>query len=420
MRVCTTALYGSFLQEILPWRSAPTFSSSWPTSSRPRCSRLTGIHRCKRPHLDRLAEDGIVFENAYCNFPLCAPSRFSMLSGRLPSRIGAFDNAAELPASVPTFHHYLRAAGYRTCLAGKMHFVGPDQLHGYEERVTTDIYPANFQWVPDMQLDGEVWLEWYHSMRAVLDAGPHRRSRQRRLRRRNRVRGGALAARTRGQRRQAAFCAHRLVLLAARSLSPAAPLVGQIPRCRDRSAAGRRYPARRPRPAQPAALVPDRPAPRRSRRSGGPSYAPRLLCRDELRRCQSRPAARYAQGDRRSGRYRGRFHLRPRRFAGRARPVLQDVVFRTIGAGAAHPACAVRLRAAPGGGERLPSRSFPDAARIGGRRRPAGPRRTDRRPFARAACRRRRNGLARISSARNTPPRAHANRWRWSARGRTS
>ncbi len=128
------------------------------------------------PHLDRLAEDGIVFENAYCNFPLCAPSRFSMLSGRLPSRIGAFDNAAELPASVPTFHHYLRAAGYRTCLAGKMHFVGPDQLHGYEERVTTDIYPANFQWVPDMQLDGEVWLEWYHSMRAVLDAGPHRRS----------------------------------------------------------------------------------------------------------------------------------------------------------------------------------------------------------------------------------------------------
>ena len=128
------------------------------------------------PHLDRLAEDGIVFENAYCNFPLCAPSRFSMLSGRLPSRIGAFDNAAELPASVPTYHHYLRAAGYRTCLAGKMHFVGPDQLHGYEERVTTDVYPANFQWVPDMQLDGEVWLEWYHSMRAVLDAGPHRRS----------------------------------------------------------------------------------------------------------------------------------------------------------------------------------------------------------------------------------------------------
>ena len=135
-----------------------------------------GHPRVRTPHLDRLAEEGVVFENAYCNFPLCAPARFSMLSGRLPSRIGVFDNAAEFPASVPTFQHYLRLAGYRTCLAGKMHFVGPDQLHGYEERVTTDIYPADFLWSPDWRIDGESWLEWYHSMRAVLDSGVHRRS----------------------------------------------------------------------------------------------------------------------------------------------------------------------------------------------------------------------------------------------------
>ena len=135
-----------------------------------------GHPRVRTPHLDRLAEAGVVFENAYCNFPLCAPARFAVLSGRLPSRIGAFDNAAEFPASVPTLHHYLRRAGYRTCLAGKMHFIGPDQLHGYEERVTTDIYPADFLWTPDWRLGDESWLEWYHSMRAVLDAGMHRRS----------------------------------------------------------------------------------------------------------------------------------------------------------------------------------------------------------------------------------------------------
>jgi len=105
-----------------------------------------GHPRARTPHLDRLAEEGVVFENAYCNFPLCAPARFSLLSGRLPSRIDTFDNAAEFSASVPTFHHYLRLAGYRTCLAGKMHFIGPDQLHGYEERITTDVYPANFMW----------------------------------------------------------------------------------------------------------------------------------------------------------------------------------------------------------------------------------------------------------------------------------
>ena len=135
-----------------------------------------GHPQVRTPHLDRLAEGGVVFENAYCNFPLCAPARSSMLSGRLPSRIGAFDNAVEFPSSVPTVHHYLRAAGYRTCLAGKMHFVGPDQLHGYEERVTTDIYPADFLWSPDWRLDEETWLEWYHSMDPVLDAGQHRRS----------------------------------------------------------------------------------------------------------------------------------------------------------------------------------------------------------------------------------------------------
>ena len=142
----------------------------------PQVLSVYGNSCVRTPHLDRLAEKGVVFENAYCNFPLCAPARFSMLSGRLPSRIGAFDNAVEFPASVPTVHHYLRRAGYRTCLAGKMHFVGPDQLHGYEERVTTDVYPADFLWTPDWRLDDETWLEWYHDMSRVLEAGPHRRS----------------------------------------------------------------------------------------------------------------------------------------------------------------------------------------------------------------------------------------------------
>ncbi len=104
---------------------------------------------CYAPNLDRLAEEGVVFENAYCNFPLCAPSRFSMATGMLASRIGAYDNGAELPASIPTYAHYLRAKGYHTCLSGKMHFVGPDQLHGFEERLTSDIYPADFSWGAD-------------------------------------------------------------------------------------------------------------------------------------------------------------------------------------------------------------------------------------------------------------------------------
>jgi choline-sulfatase len=121
------------------------------------------------PNLVSLAADGVVFEGAYCNSPLCAPSRSSMLTGRLPSRIGVYDNGAELAASTPTLAHYLRAAGYRTCLAGKMHFIGPDQLHGFEERVTTDMYPAGLDWTPDWSRSPGDRLPWYHDMSSVLE-----------------------------------------------------------------------------------------------------------------------------------------------------------------------------------------------------------------------------------------------------------
>jgi choline-sulfatase len=131
----------------------------------------------KAPHLSRLAQEGVLFSSAYCNSPLCAPSRFSMLSGRLPSRIGAYDNACEFAASTPTIAHHLRLGGYRTILSGKMHFVGPDQLHGFEERLTTDIYPADFAWTPDWTRFEER-PTWYHSMDSVLSAGTAARTNQ--------------------------------------------------------------------------------------------------------------------------------------------------------------------------------------------------------------------------------------------------
>ena len=123
------------------------------------------------PALATLAAQGVVFDNAYCNFPICAPSRYSMLTGRLPHSIDAFDNASELASSLPTMAHYLAAAGYRTILAGKMHFVGADQLHGFSERLTTDIYPAEFLWVPDWS-KGPGFKPTGVGMGHVVDAGP--------------------------------------------------------------------------------------------------------------------------------------------------------------------------------------------------------------------------------------------------------
>ncbi|SMP39567.1 choline-sulfatase [Desulfonatronum zhilinae] len=132
----------------------------------------------KAPHIDSLAEDGVIFDNAYCNNPLCAPSRFSMLSGQHASKIGAYDNGAEFPADIPTFAHYLRANGYRTTLCGKMHFVGADQLHGFEERLTTDVYPADHGWAPDWERPDHRFDWWYHNMDSVYQAGPCERTNQ--------------------------------------------------------------------------------------------------------------------------------------------------------------------------------------------------------------------------------------------------
>ena len=110
-----------------------------------------GHPTAKTPHIDGLAANGVTFQNSYCSYPLCGPSRMSMMTGRLASRIGAYDNAAEFRSEIPTFAHYLRAMGYRTTLSGKMHFVGADQLHGFEERLTTDIYPSDFYWTENLE-----------------------------------------------------------------------------------------------------------------------------------------------------------------------------------------------------------------------------------------------------------------------------
>lgn len=137
----------------------------------PHFTGCYGHRSAKTPNLDRLAARGMRFDAAYCNSPLCAPSRFSFMSGQLISRIAAYDNASEFRASVPTFAHYLKALGYRTCLSGKMHFVGPDQKHGFEDRITTDIYPSDFAWTPDWEAHDERIDKWYHNMQTVKESG---------------------------------------------------------------------------------------------------------------------------------------------------------------------------------------------------------------------------------------------------------
>ena len=131
---------------------------------------IYGHAQTRAPFMQGLARDGVVFDSAYCASPLCSPSRASFMSGVLPSRSRVYDNAAEFAADLPTFAHHLRLRGYRTILSGKMHFCGPDQLHGFEERLTTDIYPADYGWTPDWDHPNER-PSWYHNMSSVAEAG---------------------------------------------------------------------------------------------------------------------------------------------------------------------------------------------------------------------------------------------------------
>jgi choline-sulfatase len=90
------------------------------------------------PHLDRLAQRGVVFDNAYCPSPICTPSRMSLLTARWPSSQSCWTNADMLASDIPTYLHALGAVGYRPALVGRLHSIGPDQLHGYAEREVGD------------------------------------------------------------------------------------------------------------------------------------------------------------------------------------------------------------------------------------------------------------------------------------------
>lgn len=91
------------------------------------------------PCLDAINEEAQVFTNAYCNNPLCVPSRMSFLSGKEPHELGIYNNDQILDSEEETLASKLKGAGYRTVLVGRMHFKGHDQYHGFEERYVGDI-----------------------------------------------------------------------------------------------------------------------------------------------------------------------------------------------------------------------------------------------------------------------------------------
>ena len=125
----------------------------------------------RSPTMDGLAARGALWEHAYCASPICCPCRAAMMTSRHVHTIEVWDNASPLRSDWPTFAHTFRAAGYRTVLCGKMHFVGPDQLHGFEERWVPDIYPASFEWTRSNR-HGVAVNDGEQSIKSVRIVGP--------------------------------------------------------------------------------------------------------------------------------------------------------------------------------------------------------------------------------------------------------
>jgi len=107
------------------------------------CAGNTHIHT---PHLDRLAAEGVMFANAFCNNPVCMPSRQSMLSGQYPSSLGCCCNGVEMDENIATIHTVLKPYGYHAANIGKLHFKNhsnrdhrqPHPSYGFDTLILSD------------------------------------------------------------------------------------------------------------------------------------------------------------------------------------------------------------------------------------------------------------------------------------------
>ena len=100
--------------------------------------RVLGCHghpMIRTPNLDALAARGVRFTDAYCNSPICVPSRASFATGRYVHQVRFWDNAIPYDGSVPSWGHRLIAAGHRSVSIGKLHYRRTEDDNGFDDEV---------------------------------------------------------------------------------------------------------------------------------------------------------------------------------------------------------------------------------------------------------------------------------------------
>jgi arylsulfatase A-like enzyme len=117
---------------------------------------LGGHPDAKTPNLDRLARRGVLFRHAYCNAPMCNPTRTSLLTGLLPSTTGCYQNTQPFRRALPditTLPGYFKQHGYYTMGQGKIfHFPEGNKSWNEYTGVNANTQPAGRP--GDWRLDG--------------------------------------------------------------------------------------------------------------------------------------------------------------------------------------------------------------------------------------------------------------------------
>ena len=101
-----------------------------------------GHSQAQTPHIDEIAAEGVRFESAYCQSPVCVPSRGSIITGNYASRHGAKILQDALSSDARTVAHLFADQGYSTAAIGKMHFVDESRKHGFTHRVNSATHLA--------------------------------------------------------------------------------------------------------------------------------------------------------------------------------------------------------------------------------------------------------------------------------------
>lgn len=101
---------------------------------------FAGNNVVRTPHLDVLARDAVVFNNAYTPSPVCIPGRQAMMAGQFPRTCGCERFGQDLPPHYMTFAHRFSQWAYATVCCGKLHHVGRDQMQGWTQRFAADMF----------------------------------------------------------------------------------------------------------------------------------------------------------------------------------------------------------------------------------------------------------------------------------------